>query len=144
MLSEKEYMELKNPLCLVVEDSPAVQFFYEALLKKAGLSFVIAKNGNDAMEHLEEFDRLKIKPDFFIVDIMMPIMDGSMFLKEIKKHPTFSSTPVIIISAITDENFTVKFLMDYKPRTYMAKPVDTPKLLEEIRAIVSTPPEETK
>ena len=53
-----------------------------------------AENGRVALERMTER-----QPEFILLDLMMPEMDGFQFLDEIRKHEDWSSIPVIVITA---------------------------------------------
>jgi CheY-like chemotaxis protein len=61
---------------------------------------VNAMNGVAALEFLEDCEKL---PDYVVVDINMPAMDGKACLKNIKKDPRLASIPVIIYSTSHDQ-----------------------------------------
>jgi len=70
------YAELKSPSCLIAEDSPTIQNYYNVLLPKMGFTLIVADNGQVALDHLEGIKKAGKAFDLIIVDIMMPIMDG--------------------------------------------------------------------
>ncbi len=57
--------------------------------------FYTAENGKEGLDLLTNLDQ-KDLPDFILLDINMPIMNGIEFLKRIKKVSTLSTIPVII------------------------------------------------
>ena len=57
--------------------------------------FYTAENGKEGLDLLTNLDK-KDLPDFILLDINMPIMNGIEFLKRIKKASTLSTIPVII------------------------------------------------
>jgi CheY-like chemotaxis protein len=54
-----------------------------------------AKNGEDALEVL----RTGTRPGLVLLDLMMPVMNGWMFLDEIAKIPSFKAIPVVVLTA---------------------------------------------
>ncbi len=70
---------------LVVEDEVSLSEAYHTLLKQAKYDVMVAHDGKDALEKVQQFE-----PDLILLDLRMPIMDGVGFLKEYdlaKKHP---------------------------------------------------------
>lgn len=57
--------------------------------------FYTAENGKEGLDLLTNLDQ-KDLPDFILLDINMPIMNGIEFLKRIKKASILSTIPVII------------------------------------------------
>ena len=84
-------MSKKN--ILIVEDD---QFFRELLKKKltsVGFSIIEASNGEEGVEKVKSK-----KPDLIILDLLLPNIDGFEVLSKVKTSSDTSSTPVIIVS----------------------------------------------
>ena len=80
---------------LVVEDEEDIRnLLVEQLLDK-GCEVRKADNGDVALQRVRE----EI-PDIIFVDIVMPVMDGILFVSELRKNPETSSIPVVLVSAI--------------------------------------------
>lgn len=73
----------KKPTVVIIDDSLLVRnILSDALTKKEEVSVIATgKTGMDCIELAE-----KLKPDFIVLDIEMPIMDGLTALAEIKKR----------------------------------------------------------
>ncbi|MCH7737273.1 MAG: response regulator [Chloroflexi bacterium] len=81
---------------LVVEDDEDIRnLLVEQLLDK-GCQVRKADNGAVALERVRE----EI-PDIIFVDIVMPVMDGILFVSELRKNPETSGIPVILVTAIS-------------------------------------------
>ncbi len=68
------------------------------LLRIEGFTPVTAANGVEALDRVNEH-----LPDLILLDIMMPEMDGPSFLKVFRKMPGAELTPVILVTALSDE-----------------------------------------
>src|SRR5690625_7591287 len=79
----------------VVEDDPNIQNIVSAYLKKDGFTVTILGSAEDAWELWTVNP-----PGMWILDIMLPGMDGYDFCKKIRNE---SEVPIIIISAKDDE-----------------------------------------
>lgn len=80
---------------LVVEDEEDIRnLLVEQLLDK-GCQVRKADNGDVALQRVRE----EI-PDIIFVDIVMPVMDGILFVAELRKDPKTSGIPVVLVSAI--------------------------------------------
>ena len=78
---------------LIVEDD---EFFRELLKKKLlslGFHIFEASNGEEGVEQTNQK-----KPDLIILDLLLPNIDGFEVLSKVKTNPETSSTPVIIVS----------------------------------------------
>jgi CheY-like chemotaxis protein len=80
---------------LVVEDEEDIRnLLVEQLLDK-GCQVRKADNGAVALQRVNE----EI-PDIIFVDIVMPVMDGILFVSELRKNPDTAGIPVVLVSAI--------------------------------------------
>ena len=84
---------------LFVEDSASVRQVMNTTLTRAGYDVVLACDGQDALSKL---DGSKIH--LIISDVNMPVLDGIAFLKEVKKHPNYKFTPVIMLTTEAGED----------------------------------------
>jgi chemosensory pili system protein ChpA (sensor histidine kinase/response regulator) len=82
----------------VVDDSITVRKVSERFLKRNGFDTLLAKDGVEALEVLEQH-----KPSLFLLDIEMPRMDGLELTKRIRQHPAHSKTPIIMITSRTSK-----------------------------------------
>jgi len=80
-------------LALVVDDSMLIRHTICRFLEERGYAVESATNGVDALERLKE-----IHPDILITDMMMPKMDGSQLITELKKHPSTARIPIILLA----------------------------------------------
>jgi putative nucleotidyltransferase with HDIG domain len=79
---------------LVVDDRPANRQYLVTLLGYSGHRLLEAENGAEALV-VARAER----PDLIITDILMPVMDGYEFARELRETPDFDSTPVIFYTA---------------------------------------------
>ena len=80
---------------LVVEDEEGIRnLLIEQLLDK-GCQVRKANNGAVALQLVR--DEI---PDIIFVDIVMPVMDGVIFVSELRKLPETSKIPVVLVTAI--------------------------------------------
>ena len=110
---------------LVVEDDKTVYSGIKKLLELQHYSVVIAQNGMEALEKIDESFSL------VIMDIMMPVMDGIELCRRIKEKFETCHIPVILLTAkITDEDQ----VMGYESGAdgYICKPLRLSVLLAKI------------
>jgi two-component system, chemotaxis family, chemotaxis protein CheY len=84
---------------LVVDDSSSVRTVARMALRERGYEVVEAANGQEGLRALDA-DRIHL----VISDVNMPTMDGISFLKEIKRHPSYKFTPVIMLTTEAGED----------------------------------------
>jgi len=82
---------------LIVDDSSSVRTVARMALRERGYEVIEASNGKEALEKLDS-ERCHL----VISDVNMPTMDGITLLKEIKRHPNYKFTPVIMLTTTDD------------------------------------------
>ncbi|HVO48867.1 MAG TPA: response regulator [Steroidobacteraceae bacterium] len=84
---------------LIVDDSASVRTVAGIALRGAGYEVIEAGNGQEGLQRL---DGSKIH--LIISDVNMPVLDGIGFLKEVKAHPDYRFTPVIMLTTEAGED----------------------------------------
>ena len=79
---------------LVVDDSPTSRMSLTQLLRDAGHRMIVASDGAAALELVREEH-----PDVVITDILMPLMDGYEFARQLRVDPSIARTPIIFHTA---------------------------------------------
>ena len=110
---------------LVVEDENNIRSFIETTLMTNGYQVLGA---DDCKSGIMMFG--SHVPDLVILDLGLPDRDGTELIKEVRKT---HSTPIIVLSARTDEKDKVEAL-DYGANDYVTKPFGTQELMARVRA----------
>ena len=87
----------KVPVILIIDDEEDIIKLYSIWLQGLGI-IKTAKNGSDAWVSVKT-----TKPDIIIVDLLMPVVDGYIFLKMINNDPDLEDIPVILNTAAFSE-----------------------------------------
>jgi len=111
---------------LVVDDDPTNRKLIVTILSKKGFEAIEAGNG------VEAFNVLANNPDIDIIllDIIMPVMDGITFLKEIKSRPDYINLPIIILT--TDDSRKTEALA-LGANDVIIKPIRPVMLIEKLQ-----------
>jgi CheY-like chemotaxis protein len=88
---------------LIVDDASLTREAIAKLLEHEGHSTATAANGKDAWAMLYETTLHEQTPQLIILDLMMPQMDGVMFLKLLRRHEHWGQLPVIVLTGLDDE-----------------------------------------
>lgn len=112
---------------LIAEDDLFIREGLQALLEEEGYDILLAKDGIDALSIYASN-----QPDFVLLDIMMPGMDGYSVCREIRRSNTH--IPVIFISAKSEEIDRVVGL-ELGADDYIMKPFGTREVIARIRAV---------
>ena len=105
---------------LVVEDNDDVREMMAVTLELEGHEVSTAANGRDALTKLRQGHR----PCVILLDLMMPVMNGWEFRREIENDPVLREVPVVIISATTAE-----LIHKTHAAAYLPKPLNMDQLL---------------
>ena len=90
----------------------------------------------EAADGLEGLQLLKThQPDVVTCDISMPVMNGYQFLEAVRNDPTTATTPVIVITAVGQEEETV-WARRLGANACLTKPFSSSHLLEVIQSLV--------
>ena len=83
--------ENKAQKILVVEDSKPIAKAYQASLSKEGFEVVVAHNGEQAIEVMENE-----RPDLVLLDLIMPVMDGREVLSMLEENSALGEIPIMV------------------------------------------------
>lgn len=117
---------------LVIEDDRAIRFSLEILLSQEGFQVSTAENGRQALQFLSQAESL---PHLILLDLMMPVMDGTEFRKQQQNNPKLSNIPVVLVSANRQAEECRKSL---GIELLLRKPVDINELLGVVRRLSSS------
>jgi two-component system, chemotaxis family, response regulator Rcp1 len=123
---------------LLVEDSPGdVRLTQEAFRDAhAPIRLHVAFDGVDAMEFLnrEGAHAGVPRPDFILLDLNLPRMDGREVLTLIKRDDSLRTIPVVILTTSEDEADIVKSY-ELQANCYLKKPVQFEAFEKLVRSI---------
>ena len=118
-----------NPLVMIVDDSPSVRQLTSNIVKNAGWTAIIAKDGLEALEILQEIVKL---PDIILTDVEMPRMNGYDLLASMKQQENLKAIPVVMITSRSSQKHRQKGV-DLGVSDYLSKPFEEKKLIEIIK-----------
>lgn len=118
-------------IVMVVDDSLTVRRVTQRLLAREGYQVVLAKDGVDALEHLQS-----ITPDVMLVDIEMPRMDGFDLTRNVRNDERTRGIPIIMITSRTAAKHR-NYAMELGVNEYLGKPYQEDALLKSIAGFVS-------
>ena len=124
--SDTEQGLRKKNVVMVVDDSLTVRRVTQRFLQREGYQVVLAKDGVDALEKLQE-----VKPDVMLVDIEMPRMDGFDLIRNVRSDSRIAKTPIIMITSRTASKHR-NYAMELGANEYYGKPFQEQQLLESI------------
>ena len=119
---------------LYVEDNDDNVYMLRGRLTRAGFEVTVATDGKEgvAMAASET-------PDLIVMDLSLPVLDGWEATRRLKAAPETRAIPVIALSAHAMESDRAKALAAGCD-DYDTKPVEFPRLLGKIRALLNRTP----
>ncbi|MCX8035476.1 MAG: response regulator [Candidatus Sumerlaeia bacterium] len=110
---------------MVVDDEEDVRTLLRLTLSPT-YEVVEAYDGLDALDKIE-----LAEPDFIVLDVIMPLMDGFQTCKAIRKHPQLHAVPVLFLSAKRAKEEIMKGY-EAGATLYLTKPFDPDRLVKTI------------
>src|SRR5260370_36981092 len=126
---------------LIVEDGTDVGDLLTLNLRKAGYKVSMTADGASGLQKARE-DR----PDFIVLDLMLPKMSGLEVCKILKNDTATSHIPILMLTAKAEEIDRIVGL-EFGADDYVTKPFSPREILLRIRAILrrgETPAESLK
>ncbi len=115
---------------LIVDDEKDIRELLEFHLQQQGFTTVMASNGEEALEKIDE----KL-PDLIILDLMMPKLDGAEVCRALKREEQTRRIPIIMLTAKGEEiDRVVGFELGVDD--YVAKPFSPRELTLRVKAIL--------
>jgi CheY-like chemotaxis protein len=118
---------------LVVDDDAICRTVIVKGLEKGGYDTVEARDAREALRILQSDGTVSL----LITDMMMPEVDGFGLLEHIRHIPTLAHLPVLICSALGSSDIVFR-AAHLNLGGYLLKPIDLPRLRQEVRRLLST------
>ncbi len=114
---------------LVADDDPDILEVITVLLTQEGYQTVACSNGLKALQQIDAQ-----RPALAIIDLSMPLMDGSELIQHIRRQPG-PPLPVILMTAFINSTALDALQVD----AYLAKPFDLEELLAHVQTFAGPP-----
>ncbi len=122
------------PKILLVEDNEMNRDMLSRRLTRNGFEIAIAVNGQEGLDMATSE-----RPDLILMDLSLPVMDGWEATRQIKANAATRTIPVIALTAHAMADDKAKALAAGCD-DFDTKPVELPRLLEKINALLAAPP----
>ena len=120
---------------LIADDEAHIRRVLEVKLKKQGMEVILAKNGQEAWNLIQEH-----KPDVVITDINMPIMDGKTLCIRTNPLKREKSFLTIVVTARIDPQDNI-WVNDLQDTLLLEKPFSPMEILQKIQSYCGEPSE---
>jgi two-component system, cell cycle response regulator DivK len=119
---------------LLVEDNEMNRDMLSRRLTRRGFSIIMAVDGEQAVA-VAQAER----PDLILMDLSLPIIDGWEATRRIKAAETTKHIPIIALTAHAMSGDRER-AMNAGCDDYDTKPIEMPRLLDKMNALLSLPP----
>jgi DNA-binding response OmpR family regulator len=96
-----------------------------------GFKTITAQNGEDGFAKAESE-----RPDAIIVDLMMPKLNGMLFLAQLKENADLADIPVIVCTALIEEIEKNRAMKLGAEAYYVKTDIDPNMLVNEVKALL--------
>lgn len=124
-------MSTSGTILVIDDDIPITEFIAE-VLQDEGYSVDVAFNGVQGLDRVK-----KQRPDLILLDMYMPIMNGLAVLSQLRSDSSWSSIPVIGMSAGA---FNATDLRQQGATLMFQKPFDIDVMIEAVKTILQSGP----
>lgn len=115
-------LALRGRRVLLVEDEPGLREALGLTLEIEGFAVTLASNGREALASLSS-----CRVDLVVTDYMMPRMNGSELIRELRMDPTYADVPILLMSAALPHHVSASIA-----NAFLQKPVGMAQLLQTV------------
>lgn len=116
---------------LIIEDNDNNLELIRFILQQAGYRVRFAMTGLEGVQQA-----LTIPPDFIVLDIQLPDINGLEVLKRIRANPIGQNVPIIAMTSYAMSGDKER-LLNAGCTSYIEKPIDPMTVIAQIEAVIS-------
>ncbi|HCE56079.1 MAG: response regulator transcription factor [Lutibacter sp.] len=114
---------------VLAEDNSTLSLLLKFRLEKEGYKLLIAADGKEAIELIEQHD-----PELILTDIMMPFISGLEVISHVRNKLN-KQTPIIVFSAAGQEEMVLK-AFNLGANDFMGKPFSPNELVIRVKRLL--------
>lgn len=114
---------------VLAEDNSTLSLLLKFRLEKEGYKLLIAVDGKEAIELIEQYD-----PELILTDIMMPFISGLEVISHVRNKLN-KQTPIIVFSAAGQEEMVLK-AFNLGANDFMGKPFSPNELVIRVKRLL--------
>lgn len=116
---------------LLVEDNPMDVDLTLRALRRGRLTnkVIVVRDGEEALQQIARWETGEPSPILILLDLKLPRVSGLEVLERLKRHPDYSSIPVVVLTTSRADG-DVRQAYQLGTNSYIVKPVDFDKFLE--------------
>jgi CheY-like chemotaxis protein len=118
---------------LILDDSLLFRMITKNILRARGYSVLEGSNGKEGLDLVQQH-----KPDLVITDVLMPIMDGYEFLRNIRLSPSYSDLKVIFYTGTYSGREEIALAKSGGVSAVLIKPAEPEEILSAVTTALSS------
>ncbi len=115
---------------LIADDEPNIVTSLEFLMEANGYAVRTSRDGQDALEQVEEF-----APDLILLDVMMPVRNGFEVCQRIRQNHDWRHIKIVMITAKGRDTEAAKGLA-LGADAYITKPFSNKEMVAKVRCLL--------
>lgn len=115
---------------LIIEDDELMVKILKFILNKEGYQLSVIKDGLSAVEQIHS-----INPDMVITDLLLPYKSGLEVIRFVKEN--FEKVPIIVLSALGEEEHSVSEVFKLGADDFIAKPFNPNELVLRVKRLLN-------
>ena len=120
----------RTPTVYFIDDSATMREVIKIAFRRENINVITCADAASALAQFEQN-----KPDVVITDVIMPDQDGYSVCSQIKQHPEFSGTPVVLMSGVVNKSVADKAVA-VKADELIRKPFQPQDLIGRVKTLL--------
>jgi len=120
----------RTPTVYFIDDSATMREVIKIAFRRESINVITCADAASALAQFEQH-----RPDVVITDVIMPDQDGYSVCTQIKQHPEFGSTPVVLMSGVVNKTVADKAVA-VKADELIRKPFQPQELIGRVKSLL--------
>src|SRR6267154_2350461 len=120
----------RTPTVYFIDDSATMREVIKIAFRRENITVITCADAASAMAQFEQN-----RPDVVITDVIMPDQDGYSVCSQIKQHPEFCQTPVVLMSGVVNKGVADKAVA-VKADELIRKPFQPQELIARVKSLL--------
>ncbi len=120
----------RTPTVYFIDDSATMREVIKIAFRRENINVITCADAASALAQFEQN-----RPDVVITDVIMPDQDGYSVCSQIKQHPEFCETPVVLMSGVVNKSVADK-AVSVKADELIRKPFQPQELIGRVKSLL--------
>src|ERR1700681_3463311 len=125
-----EVVVKRAPTVYFIDDSATMREVIKIAFRRENINVITCADAASALAQFEQN-----RPDVVITDVIMPDQDGYSVCSQIKQHPEFCNTPVVLMSGVVNKSVADK-AVSVKADELIRKPFQPQELIGRVKSLL--------